>query len=358
MRVSFSTFDRFEYPLVVQPCASAAALAEGIKWIRENRDDLVCRLYRHGAVLFRGFAVGGPDDMVKVIDQFGGEYMDYVGGAVPRRRITHSVFNSTELTRLFKLRVHNEMAYQRDHPDFIFFYCDLPARAGGETILADMRKVYQDLRPDIVSRFMQRQIKHVRVFQTRRPLREFVKKVSPVHFHLTWEQVFRTTDVSEVEMHCRNLGLDYEWRMNGDLVVSNVMPPTRRHPATGETAWFNHAMLMHFNPIALGRVAYWSKKLIYPSEADVPYQAYYGDGSPIPIEDMAHAYEVTDRHVAAFPWRRGDLLMVDNRLVAHGRNPYRGKRRIMVAMTRMHSTTSRPGVGKQPGEARQLEQVA
>jgi alpha-ketoglutarate-dependent taurine dioxygenase len=33
-----------------------------------------------------------------------------------------------------------------------------------------------------------------------------------------------------------------------------------------------------------------------------------------------------------FAWQKGDLLMVDNMLVAHGRAPFTGPRRILVAM--------------------------
>jgi alpha-ketoglutarate-dependent taurine dioxygenase len=34
----------------------------------------------------------------------------------------------------------------------------------------------------------------------------------------------------------------------------------------------------------------------------------------------------------SFRWERGDVLLLDNYLVAHGRNPYEGPRKILVAM--------------------------
>jgi alpha-ketoglutarate-dependent taurine dioxygenase len=37
----------------------------------------------------------------------------------------------------------------------------------------------------------------------------------------------------------------------------------------------------------------------------------------------------------SFPWREGDVLMNDNMLVAHARNPYQGERKIVVAMAEM-----------------------
>jgi hypothetical protein len=35
-----------------------------------------------------------------------------------------------------------------------------------------------------------------------------------------------------------------------------------------------------------------------------------------------------------FPWQRGDVLMLDNMLTAHAREPYRGERRILTGMAR------------------------
>jgi hypothetical protein len=67
-------------------------------------------------------------------------------------------------------------------------------------------------------------------------------------------------------------------------------------------------------------------------EDGVPYNTYYGDGSPIEdsvIEELRRAY---DSETVQFTWQKGDLLLMDNMLVAHGRNPYTGARRIIVGM--------------------------
>ena len=47
----------------------------------------------------------------------------------------------------------------------------------------------------------------------------------------------------------------------------------------------------------------------------------------------------------SFAWRRGDVLMLDNMLVAHGRATFKGDRRVVVAMAQTaseqaHQTTS------------------
>ena len=39
-----------------------------------------------------------------------------------------------------------------------------------------------------------------------------------------------------------------------------------------------------------------------------------------------------DETMVRFPLRKGDLLMLDNMLVAHGRMPFTGARKVAVAM--------------------------
>lgn len=34
----------------------------------------------------------------------------------------------------------------------------------------------------------------------------------------------------------------------------------------------------------------------------------------------------------SFPWERGDVMLLDNILAAHARNPFRGERELLVAM--------------------------
>jgi alpha-ketoglutarate-dependent taurine dioxygenase len=73
------------------------------------------------------------------------------------------------------------------------------------------------------------------------------------------------------------------------------------------------------------------------AEADLPYNTYYGDGSQIEdavVEEIREAYR---QETVYFPWQVGDLLLLDNMLIAHGRNSYTGARRILAAMGEAYS---------------------
>jgi hypothetical protein len=43
--------------------------------------------------------------------------------------------------------------------------------------------------------------------------------------------------------------------------------------------------------------------------------------------------DVIRRETRPHPWRKGDVLVLDNLLTAHGRRPFRGARAIATAMS-------------------------
>ena len=60
--------------------------------------------------------------------------------------------------------------------------------------------------------------------------------------------------------------------------------------------------------------------------------AHYGDGGRIPDEVMDHLRAAYRAASTRFDWERDDILIVDNMLAAHGREPFTGPRKIAVAM--------------------------
>jgi hypothetical protein len=71
-----------------------------------------------------------------------------------------------------------------------------------------------------------------------------------------------------------------------------------------------------------------------PEEA-LPRNVYYGDGTPIGDSVVDEIAQISREAAVQFPWQRGDVLMINNMLVAHARNPYVGTRKIVVAMGQM-----------------------
>jgi Taurine catabolism dioxygenase TauD, TfdA family len=132
-----------------------------------------------------------------------------------------------------------------------------------------------------------------------------------------------------VEEYCRAAEIDFEWLDDGRLQTRQVRPALARHPETSAVDWFNHVRFWHASALAED-----VRELLLEEfgEEGLPYNTYYGDSDRIPddvVADVAAAYEAEK---VANPWQPGDVLLVDNMLVAHGREPFRGERRVVVSM--------------------------
>jgi Taurine catabolism dioxygenase TauD, TfdA family len=146
---------------------------------------------------------------------------------------------------------------------------------------------------------------------------------------LTWEAAFGTEDPAKVEAHCRREGISFAWGAGRRLHTEQVRPAVRRHPRTGELVWFNHALFFNkasYDPRTLELL------LSVVNENELPYDTRYGDGTPIELGTLERLLEVYRAEQVSFPWHAGDVLLVDNMLVSHGREPYQGPRQVAVAM--------------------------
>jgi alpha-ketoglutarate-dependent taurine dioxygenase len=284
-------------------------------WLANHRPRWEELLHRHGALLFRGFGVRTKEELEELAAAASGGLMDYTYRSTPRSSVGGHVYTSTEYPADQSIPMHNEMSYTSSWPLKIWFFCDQPSEAGGETPLADSRRVWERLDPALRERFAAKQVLYVRNYGA--------------GLDLPWENVFQTTDRSEVESFCREAGIELEWKPGNRLRTRQRCQAVASHPVTGERVWFNQAHLFHRSSLAPEVL---SSLLETLPEEDLPRDTYYGDGTPIEASALAEIRGVYAEESVAFPWQKGDLLMVDNMLVAHGRRPFSGPRKILVAM--------------------------
>ncbi|MFH8445916.1 TauD/TfdA family dioxygenase [Streptomyces sp. NPDC018026] len=117
----------------------------------------------------------------------------------------------------------------------------------------------------------------------------------------------------------------------GDLTarrITQLRQATLQHPVTGTEVWFSQADHWHIAGLGEDRAALAE---ILPEE-ELPQNAYFADGSSIPSDYITHIQEVGMRKGVDVEWQVGDLLLVDNIAVAHGRRTFTGERRILAAM--------------------------
>lgn len=268
-----------------------------------------------GGILFRGFAFDGERGFEDFARSFGHELLTYDYASTPRTQLNGRVYTSTEYPAHQIIPLHNEQSYSLNWPMKIWFHCVQAAQVGGETPIADSRLVYQRIDPQVRQRFAEKRLMYVRNYGN--------------GLDLTWQQAFSTEDKAEVERFCRLGDIDFEWKDDGELRTRQVCQAVARHPVTDEWLWFNQAHLFHVSNLA-PQVRETLISIV--GEEHLPRNVYYGDGSPIELEALAHIREVLQGAQVAFPWQAGDVLMLDNMLVAHGRSAFQGARKVVVAM--------------------------
>lgn len=268
-----------------------------------------------GGLLFRGFPIESVADFETFVRMISPDLASYEFGSTPRSQVHNRVYTSTEYPPHQHIPLHNEQAYTTEWPMKIWFYCAQASSEGGYTPIADSREVYRHIPARIRERFLKKGVMYVRNYGN--------------GLDVPWTKVFNTMDRTVVEQYCRSAGIEYEWKSDGELRTCQVCQAVAVHPLTQETVWFNQAHLFHVSNL---EPAVREALLSVVDETDLPRQAYYGDGTSIKASVLDEIRDVYQCHAVQFPWRNGDIMMLDNMLVAHGRTPFKGPRKILVAM--------------------------
>jgi alpha-ketoglutarate-dependent taurine dioxygenase len=310
-------FNSHQLPLVILPSMPEVSLKA---WIRSHRREVEKDLLRYGAVLFREPSWCSSDDFEEVVDALTDEVLNYRGGTSVRSRIKGSLYTSTEYPRELEIRLHNEMSYSGSWALKIFFYCLVPPADRGQTPIIDSRRLLNSLDEDIRRRFQEKGVLYVRSYKRSR----------------IWQSFYETEDRSQVEEICRQAGREFEWLEGGGLRTRERRPATRIHPQTGEEVWFNYAHGFHISLMEeMVRLCSASDQGEVQEEM-WPNTVFFGDGSEIPAADIARINHVIEQNLVQFDWRQGDVLVCDNMLVAHGRRPFSGPRKILVKLAEKH----------------------
>jgi alpha-ketoglutarate-dependent taurine dioxygenase len=301
--------------------ASADGLDLAI-WVEYAQDYIRSLLCEYGAVLVRGMS-GARDGFAISVRRIGeGDLLDYSNRSTPRSRVDGNVFTSTEYPSDQVIPQHGEQAYTSRWPLVLGFFCEVAARSGGETPLASAAEVLRSLPQELVARFRDLGVQYERWFHP--------------HLGLPWSEVFQTADPAKVGEITAAAGIDATWFDGGILRTRERAQGVIEHPVTGVQLWFNQAHLFH--PASLSDKVRHGLRRIYGDR--LPRNAFFGDGTPIDDAAIGQISAAFDRHRWSFPWRDGDVLLVDNLAVTHGRNAFEGNRRVLVAMAGVGTAAS------------------
>lgn len=288
-----------------------------LDWVQENRENVDQLLAANGALLIRGLKVEGSEQFSQVLaGLFGEKLATYTYRSTPRKELENNIYTATEYHPSEEIPQHNENAYASSWPLRIGFLCMVPPAKMGKTPISDSRTAYKEIPEEIRDEFERKKVMYVRNYS---------------NIDLPWTEVFQTSDKAMVEKYCKEHQLEFEWLPGNRLRTKQINQASATHPATGEKLWFNQAHLFHVSSL---KQETQEDLLSLLGEENLPRNAYFGDGTPIDPQALAVIRGVYERTRFSFEWEKHDLLLLDNMLYTHGREPFEGPRQILVGMAR------------------------
>ena len=347
-------------PLVLEPISPEKNSVEDLVEILTLRlKEFEELLTVYGGILFRGFKVETALDFEKVAilitPNDGSEYL----GISPRniQPGCQHVFSASELPYYIPIPQHCEISFTKHPPKRIGFCCLIAPPIGGQTPLCDFRKVYQQLPDEIREKWQEKKLRMMRAYDSRSSSIPLWRFIDPFTVK-TWVDVFQTNDKKKVAEICDREEYVHEWKNDHFLRLHNITNAYVEHEVTKEKVWFNHSInfdvkmaprefqLMR-NQIRLGwkspvpSIFYWILekycsfiifiKGLFLKRIDHPTYVTFGDGTPIPQREIDHVRKVVWQNKRYFDWQKGDMIFLDNRLISHGRMPYKEPRKVVVA---------------------------
>jgi alpha-ketoglutarate-dependent taurine dioxygenase len=260
---------------------------------------------KSGVLLFRDFDIN-TDKFEQFTNLFGTEFMHYIGGAQVRKIInkngdqTISSVNfytdsDKQHKRTFKLPLHGEMFYTKSRPTLLWFYCVAPPLEDGETTVCDGVQVYQELSEATKNLFKTKRLKYIRHYANGE-----------------WQGRFQTDDLSELAKFCQESDLHLKIDKDTQAITTEYV-----YPAIVKTRWGGQEAFLNSILIVEWQEAAGKTDSIVRLE----------DNSRIPDDVLLELQEVTERLTYLISWQRGDILMIDNTRMLHGRRAFSDQQR-------------------------------
>lgn len=254
---------------------------------------------RHHALLLRGFD-GGSAGLIELGERWPQTFLDYRGGTYARERICgsetlFSVTGGSGERRLIPF--HGEMYYKRQRPDLLWFYCHAAPRRGGHSRLCHGGELFERLSPSARAAFSSDDLAYVR-------------RYSPARIRA----LFGAERVEDCREFLTQNGL--EWTVDSDGVLTTIFTSNAvvEHETVGPVFINN---LLPVSALGVeGSAVRWAR------------------GAAIEPELVREVWRAALAIEVRLRWQPGDLLIVDNRVLMHGRSRIFGEdREIFVRMS-------------------------
>ncbi|XP_076926763.1 clavaminate synthase-like protein At3g21360 [Bidens hawaiensis] len=282
--------------------------------IRDHKPWLESLLLKSGAILFRGFPVISPSDFNSVVKAFGFPELSYAGGAAPRTQVVDRVYTANESPLDKEIPFHHEMAYLPNPPTKLFFFCEEEPRIGGETPIVLSHIIYEkmkDKHPDFVAKMEEHGLTYMKIAGDDDDPSSYTGS--------SWKSAYKTDDKNIAEERAAKQGIKLEWRGNGAKMISSPLPAIGVEES-GQKTWFN-SLIVTYNGPATDKIGNRNTSV------------ELGNGEPVDDNVVKDLLKIMEEECVAIPWKKGDVLLINNLTVLHSRRPLiKPPRRILASL--------------------------
>ncbi|KAI3521498.1 hypothetical protein L1887_10968 [Cichorium endivia] len=312
--------DAVLFPAVLSPISKTDFTAEAkldyfLEAIKTHKPWLESLLQKRGVILFRGFPVTSPSDFNDVVEAFGFPQKLYLGGRSFRSKVVGRIYTANEVPMDEKLPFHHEMAYVPDSPSKIFFFCDEEPRSGGETPVVLSHLIYEKMKerhPEFVAQLEEHGLTYIKVMS---------EEDNPSSYASSgWKSTYMTNDKNVAEERAAKQGTKLEWMGNSVKAITGPVPALRFDKENQRKTWFNSlAVNYHYHAI--------------DKNHDPTTFLELGNGKPVSDAAMEDCLRIMEEECVAIPWKKGDVMLVNNSMVLHSRRPLlKPPRRVLVSL--------------------------
>lgn len=279
----------------------------------------------HGGLLLRGWPVDTPARFETLASQFLSEQASYIGGVSRRSRIHNNVYNTTEAPSDVIIEQHLEATHTPRPPELILFNCQVAPVDRGETPLASFVELYDRLPAAVKEPLEDERVVYTRELIDRESLlyRALPSGVRQ-SLALSWQEVAGCDDFAGARKVLEDEGYEVTPRGNRRLRTRCTQPVIESHPETGRKTWYLSDQITRTLPW----YTRWPRRALR-SLLGMEFALESGRTLPASATEMVHATLQQTRF--SFRWQTGDVLVLDNQQMSHGRNPFSGERLILTA---------------------------
>lgn len=306
------------FPFVYACETPGVGIEDAAAWIAAHKDALLDRATAHGTVLFRGFPVHAAEDFDAFIAPLGLENFPYKKSLSNAVRVnkTERVFTANESPPTVDILFHHEMAQTPLFPAWIMFFCEKAADEGGATQLCRSDWLYERLAaecPEFIRDCEAKGLQYTNVMPGENDPESGMGR--------SWRSTLAVETPEAAEARLAELNYSWEWLEDECLRATTPPLPAVMEVSPGRKTFFNQLIA------AFGG---WKDSRNDPTSA-----IRHGDGSRLDTDAVQRAIAIAEGLSFEAEWQAGDVALIDNRIVMHGRRPFKGSRRVLASLGEM-----------------------